>query len=327
MKKNTSKLILKCFHIVLSLIILGAAIYLFVFACLKKSQFSTYSPYLYDYSSKPVLLLLVGSALAIAVSFFGIISVCQEWIRGTVIFTLFILYLLISMIALVTTAYFLSSSVDEKMLSNLRIDMATYESNKMIVDNLQVQLSCCGIKDFTDWTEFLDYIPGSCCHSPAFCDSSELSKLHLAGCYTALKDIVEYSVTIIFFVLVGLAVVEIGSIVTSIFLVICLKRERKGGNGNSGSDSVQLPRIQNPLGYNTTPSVIVTSPQGTADKPLEPIYIRRPMERPIMLAYRSPHENYLHGPPQYRFDSRRISFTNSERGKRTPHVYDSSRYS
>ncbi|XP_015110114.1 tetraspanin-7 isoform X2 [Diachasma alloeum] len=273
MKKNTAKSFLKWFHIFLSLIILSAAIYIFVFTCLMKPKLSTYLPYLYDYSSKPVLFLLVGSALAVAVSFVGIISVWQEWIRGI------------------------------------------------------VTLSCCGLKDFTDWAEFLDYIPGSCCQSPAFCDTSEVSKLHLAGCYTALKDIVEYSVTMIFVVLVGLAIIEICSIISSIFLVACLRRERKGENDNSARDSIQLPRVHNPLGQNATPSITITSPGGTADEPLEPVYVRRPIERPIIFAYRSPHEDYLHRPPQYRFDSRRISFTNNKQGKHTPHVYDSSRYS
>ncbi|XP_015110116.1 uncharacterized protein LOC107036581 isoform X3 [Diachasma alloeum] len=193
--------------------------------------------------------------------------------------------------------------------------------------SLIILLSCCGLKDFTDWAEFLDYIPGSCCQSPAFCDTSEVSKLHLAGCYTALKDIVEYSVTMIFVVLVGLAIIEICSIISSIFLVACLRRERKGENDNSARDSIQLPRVHNPLGQNATPSITITSPGGTADEPLEPVYVRRPIERPIIFAYRSPHEDYLHRPPQYRFDSRRISFTNNKQGKHTPHVYDSSRYS
>uniref|UniRef100_A0A6V7J2X3 Tetraspanin n=1 Tax=Bracon brevicornis TaxID=1563983 RepID=A0A6V7J2X3_9HYME len=70
-------------------------------------------------------------------------------------------------------------------------------------------MKCCGADDYMDWYKTVGYIPGSCCQSIAFCDENEVLKLHLGGCDSSLKNLVEYYAKIIFFVLVGLGIIEV----------------------------------------------------------------------------------------------------------------------
>ncbi|KAK0080150.1 hypothetical protein PV325_000381 [Microctonus aethiopoides] len=99
------------------------------------------------------------------------------------------------------------------------------------------------------------------------------------------------------------------SIVSSLLLVYSLKNK---GHEESETDeqSVQIPRINNPLGQ-VTPDpnssslsfVIGNVPEDNYRFPTYN-YVRRPSERNFIINHRNRHENYLQSPPQQRYDRR-----------------------
>ncbi|KAK0090579.1 hypothetical protein PV326_004087 [Microctonus aethiopoides] len=102
---------------------------------------------------------------------------------------------------------------------------------------------------------------------------------------------------------------RIVSIVSSLLLVYSLKNK---GHEESETDeqSVQIPRINNPLGQ-VTPDpnssslsfVIGNVPEDNYSFPAYN-YVRRPSERNFIINHRNHHENYLQSPPQQRYDRR-----------------------
>ncbi|KAK0174438.1 hypothetical protein PV327_010207 [Microctonus hyperodae] len=98
--------------------------------------------------------------------------------------------------------------------------------------------------------------------------------------------------------------------IISSLLFICSSKNKEREESVADEQSVQIPRINNPLRQITSDSnlsslsfIIENTPEDNYHLPTDN-YIRRPSERNFIINYRNRHENYLRSPPQQRYDRR-----------------------
>ncbi|XP_044015105.1 CD151 antigen-like [Aphidius gifuensis] len=242
-----------------------------------------YKIYLEKFYKKPVLFLLVGSVMLAAAGILGIISAVQNWKQGIIAFSLCIIYLLVSMIALGVTIFFLSKNSKNTMFQQLDQHMQNYSQHKEAIDNLQSNLPCCGINYYSDWINISGEIPGSCCESTNSCDETEINISELpSGCFGNLNKLLNYYGEILVIVLIVLGGIEIFTLLFSWLFIRSLNNQRRKKSirfaNNHINNSVELPRINNPLG-----KITITRPQRKLklQKIPEPIFIKHSSEIPV----------------------------------------------
>ncbi|KAK0160453.1 hypothetical protein PV328_007862 [Microctonus aethiopoides] len=322
MKNYQIGISLKNVHILACIFLIAIAILVFLDVLIIQSNIISLKPYLKFHVSKPLSLLLLGSILLIGTGFLGILSGINNWRAGLQTFVIIIFCMFISMVGLSIVFYCTSKTADDAMYYRLTEHIRNYSINSYDLDNVQLHLSCCGVSNFIDWNETLGFIPGSCCNSNTTCNFDNIV-LHRDGCYSALKAFLDNYTEKIIIVLTIIGFIEtnlvsnidtricvvIVSIVSSLLLVYSLKNK---GHEESETDeqSVQIPRINNPLGQ-VTPDpnssslsfVIGNVPEDNYRFPTYN-YVRRPSERNFIINHRNRHENYLQSPPQQRYDRR-----------------------
>ncbi|XP_062855971.1 tetraspanin-7 [Trichomycterus rosablanca] len=110
----------------------------------------------------------------------------------------------------------------------------TYNSTggkSQAVDSIQISLKCCGVYNYTSWTE-TDYfkqngIPTSCCMSQDNCTPENLKNITLAdkvvyhqGCFSLVTTVMEANLGIIAGISFGIAFFQL----IGVFLACCLSR-------------------------------------------------------------------------------------------------------
>ncbi|KAL4631614.1 tetraspanin-7-like isoform X2 [Arapaima gigas] len=99
------------------------------------------------------------------------------------------------------------------------------------VDTIQMSLKCCGVKNYTDWSETNYFktngIPSSCCKDPTNCTDEVRKSLEKAagavystGCFLLVTVVMESNLGIIAGISFGIAFFQL----IGIFLACCLSR-------------------------------------------------------------------------------------------------------
>uniref|UniRef100_A0A8D3AQH7 Tetraspanin-7 n=1 Tax=Scophthalmus maximus TaxID=52904 RepID=A0A8D3AQH7_SCOMX len=105
------------------------------------------------------------------------------------------------------------------------------DSSSTAVDTIQQSLHCCGVKNYTDWSDTAYFkekgIPASCCKESAKCDPETLKDLDKAenevyttGCFAMVTSVMESNLGIIAGISFGIAFFQL----IGIFLACCLSR-------------------------------------------------------------------------------------------------------
>ncbi|XP_058505500.1 tetraspanin-7 isoform X1 [Solea solea] len=103
------------------------------------------------------------------------------------------------------------------------------DSSSSAVDAIQRSLHCCGVNNYTDWSETTYFathgIPASCCRSDAVCTENNLRVLATAadlvysqGCFTVMTQTVEANLGIIAGISFGISCFQIIGIFLACFL-------------------------------------------------------------------------------------------------------------
>lgn len=194
---------------------------------------SLLEPYLTNDST----ILLSISMFVILCSSFGLISIIQRSYAG-VITALAILVLVLCF----TDLYVISGQrVKNYLFTN---DLHNLLFNAMNIENfafhlMQNRLSCCGINDYTDWINVINFVPGSCCGSSLVCNIDD-PLLYQEGCMRPIESILSKNYENTINVIVALNVVGIGELFAG-FCYSYLLREPKQNKPNYYGT---IPRVQ-----------------------------------------------------------------------------------
>ncbi|XP_024941110.1 tetraspanin-9 isoform X2 [Cephus cinctus] len=273
-----------------------------------KILFFVHEEYLDYYLDKPVIVLCFGFVSLVLIGWLGVISVSQNYLNGIITFSVLLFgeFLLVITLAGVgaTTINFAAAATYKALEEH----MSNYTYNAASVNLLQSDLSCCGINGSDDWITLLGSIPGSCCNSNSTCEATHVN---FPGCYTTLTSLMNNFIWLLFTVLIVLGIIKITIMALSYILIRKLQNSDKDATTDLTNNRTEIPRVQNPLARIHKPE---EEPKENAknnsiarnDQSPRNTYVRHSTQRPIMLNYRSRHENYLNAPAQLRFDRRYI---------------------
>lgn len=104
------------------------------------------------------------------------------------------------------------------------------------VDSLQTQLMCCGVKDYTSWTQTPWFtsnnntVPRSCCKNSTLCTGSmdQPDLLNVKGCEPALESLLHDVINYAMLVTLGFAIFKLFGM-TSVCVITCRYGSRRRG--------------------------------------------------------------------------------------------------
>ncbi|XP_056638813.1 CD63 antigen-like isoform X2 [Diorhabda carinulata] len=203
---------------------------LLIVGILYKVNFSHYTDAIPDdYQSiglAPVLTIIVGSIIFV-IAFFGC---CGAFRESSCMLTTYAVILLIIFFMQIAIGIFVMVEVNNEDTFKTKVESAitkvftpviqnTDNTTKELVDLIQKEFKCCGIKSSSDWTT-----PPDTCYS----NQNSTGTLYTQGCAEAFYEFLENSLKIIGIVILTLSSLEIIGSIFSLCLSSSIKnRERR----------------------------------------------------------------------------------------------------
>lgn len=182
------------------------------------------------YTIVPAGIIFLFGILFFITGVVGFCGTCKEN-RCTlgVFFVLLAILLALELVAGSLT-YKKKDIIEESLKKNLWHAFKTYSdpdmsSSKRSFDKMQEQLECCGVDKPSDWLNFTQKIPQTCCKHRNEEDCSKLpNNIYTDGCYKALLKSFYDNLRIIFGVLLAFAVLQLFGLILAVSVLIVLKR-------------------------------------------------------------------------------------------------------
>ncbi|CAG0916885.1 unnamed protein product [Notodromas monacha] len=176
-------------------------------------KYSTFIPH--EIFSAPDILIVVG-VIIFVIAFFGCCGAIKENNCMLVTFVLLLVIIFILEIAAGITAYVMRSDLEQEIANRMNGTMELYNETDQNAptkawDEMQIELKCCGVKDYKDWNQHLSKYPKSCCGSTnldSVCEPSSPS-FHEVACLPTLTSKVNGNIAIIGGIGIGIAFVQI----------------------------------------------------------------------------------------------------------------------
>lgn len=218
----------------ISLVALGAVI---------KGYYNKYLDFLGDgVVGAPILLIVVG-VIIFFVAFMGCCGAIKESYCMTMTFAVLLALIFILELAAGIAAYVLRDDIRDTLNDNMQKTMMNYgkdgyEGVTKTWDGVQMELDCCGISSYTDWssTEFSNSsrVPDACCQEPTVdCGAGMLVKpeadaaaaIWTTGCLPKLEQQVQKNIVAVGGAGVGVAFLQILGVILACCLGKSIKKE------------------------------------------------------------------------------------------------------
>ncbi|XP_003970169.1 tetraspanin-6 [Takifugu rubripes] len=184
-------------------------------------------------TNAPYVLIGTGAAIIIF-GLFGCFATCRGSPWMLKLYAMFLTLMFLAELVAGISGFIFRHEIKAKLKVAFKNDLMSYnssDSSRSVVDTIQQSLYCCGVKNFTDWSEtpyFQDKgIPTSCCRDPTKCSPETLKDLDKAatevyttGCFTLVTNVMEANLGIIAGISFGIAFFQL----IGIFLSCCLSR-------------------------------------------------------------------------------------------------------
>ncbi|XP_061880005.1 tetraspanin 36 [Entelurus aequoreus] len=233
----TSKTIL----IFLSLVFLAAGAGLAHVGAQVLSSYGTFESFIQE--SPTLIPGVVIISISVVMFIFGLLGCCATLRESKVGLSFFFMIIMV-MFAAEVAALVLSFIYQGKINGNLERSMnnvfAKYDGQDpetKAVDLLQTQLQCCGVKNYSSWSNTTWYnshnntVPLSCCKNvTAQCTGrmDQLDLINLAGCEAKLEHLLHDVLKYAMLVILGLAIIKFFGML-SVCVITC-----RGGGRRSG---------------------------------------------------------------------------------------------
>jgi CD63 antigen len=171
-------------------------------------------------SGAAVVFIVVGSIVTV-ISFFGCCGAIKESSCMLNTFAIFLVLIVLAQIAIAVAAFVLRSKFKDVLTDSI----AKYPSDTADIkwDELQKNLTCCGVDGPSDWHSNPLYqstiLPPSCCGKMALACTDGSSNLIHTGCYQVLD---------VYYIAIGAVGLVLGLIeIMGIIFACCLSRSVK----------------------------------------------------------------------------------------------------
>lgn len=190
------------------------------------------------YLGSAIILMVVGGVILI-VAFFGCCGACTENACMMYTFGSLVALILIVEIGCTVTIFMFKDDVWTAVNGQLIEGLVKYgnEDNKGMTDSwdkLQSEMKCCGVKDYTDWSQVDTFnnsssVPDSCCTAENIgedCGNGQLNdatQIYTAGCLTKLGTVIKDNLIIVGIAGAGIVVLQL----IGVIVACCLGRRMK----------------------------------------------------------------------------------------------------
>ncbi|KAM4807531.1 tetraspanin-36-like [Rhinophrynus dorsalis] len=228
----------KTFLLLLSLVFLAAAAGLGYVGISVIVTYKQYENFLGNFYVMVPAAIILGMALVML--FIGIQGCCataQESCCGLGCFMFQISIIFAAGVVALILGLVYKDKINPELEKNMKVLFDNYDGKNVqssAVDFMQEQLSCCGRKNYTDWTETKWFatnksLPLSCCKkSSPECKGSLIpaGDLNTEGCELKLESLIHQVLRYSMFVILGFAIVELFAIIS--MCVITCRNDRNG---------------------------------------------------------------------------------------------------
>ncbi|XP_051498499.1 tetraspanin-36-like [Apus apus] len=203
------------------------------------NTYRSYDNFLQDkYALLPAVIIL---AIAVVMFIIGLIGWCSTFRESRLGLGLFLAIILIIFIAEVS-AFVLGFVYREKVKTDVQVTMRSVfekydgkSAESTVMDYLQEQLHCCGVKNYSDWTTTQWFnatgnnsVPLSCCRQEMNCTGrlDQPQELYTRGCADELESGLQSVISYAMLVILGFAIVKFFGML-SVCVLTC-RREDSG---------------------------------------------------------------------------------------------------
>ncbi|XP_026198838.1 tetraspanin 36 [Anabas testudineus] len=201
-----------------------------------------YNQFSIDVQDKVVLApAIIIIAFSVVMFLFGLLGCCatiRESKFGLSIFFLIIFLIFAAEVAALVLSFLYQNKINPELEKLLNATFSKYDGNdKEIVDNLQSELKCCGVFNYTSWlntnwsASHPNSVPKSCCiNTNGTCNGTltDLKLLHLNGCETELESIIHRVFYYAMGVILGFAILKFLGML-SVCVIACSNGSRRSG--------------------------------------------------------------------------------------------------
>lgn len=189
---------------------------------------------------------LIPAAIIIAVSvvmfIFGLVGCCatiRESKVGLSFFFLIIMVIFAAEVAALVLSFIYQGKINADLERSMNDTFSKYgeqDTETKAVDYLQTQLQCCGVKNYTSWSDTTwgishnGTVPLSCCkNSTSQCTGrrDQLDLLNVEGCEAKLESLLQGVLGYAMLVILGFAIIKFFGML-SVCVITCKTGSRSG---------------------------------------------------------------------------------------------------
>lgn len=225
---------LKTFLISYSLIFWFTGVILLAVGVWGKVSLEAYFSLASEESTNAPYVLIGTGAIIVIFGLFGCFATCRGSPWMLKLYAMFLTLVFLAELVAGVSGFIFRHEIKAKLDVAYKNAVKSYnstETSRSAVDTIQRTLHCCGVKNYTDWSETAYFkengIPASCCKDPNKCSPEILKDLNKAGpevytqgCFALVTNTMEANLGIIAGISFGIAFFQL----IGIFLSCCLSR-------------------------------------------------------------------------------------------------------
>ncbi|GAA6223038.1 tetraspanin-6 [Lates japonicus] len=184
-------------------------------------------------TNAPYVLIGTGATIVIF-GLFGCFATCRGSPWMLKLYAMFLTLVFLAELVAGVSGFIFRHEIKAKLGTAFENAVKSYngtDNSSAAVDGIQITLHCCGVRNYTDWSE-TDYfkakgIPVSCCKDNTKCSEETLkdinkagSEVYATGCFAKVTQVMEANLGIIAGISFGIAFFQL----IGIFLACCLSR-------------------------------------------------------------------------------------------------------
>ncbi|XP_077456959.1 tetraspanin 36 [Stigmatopora argus] len=204
------------------------------------NSFGTYDSFVQDehqYVLIPAVVIICISILMFAFGLLGCCATIRESKVGLSFFFLIIMVMFAAEVAVLVLSLIYQGKINGQLENSMTNTFSKYGSDTSTVDNLQTQLQCCGVSNYTSWFNTTWYqshngtVPKSCCKNNSISCTGrldQLNMLNLEGCEVKLENLLMHVLRYAMLVVLGFAIVKFFGML-SVCVIACKSGGRRSG--------------------------------------------------------------------------------------------------
>ncbi|XP_063051747.1 tetraspanin 36 [Engraulis encrasicolus] len=186
----------------------------------------------------PAAIVITVAVVMFIIGLVGCIATIKESKCGLGVFLFIILIIFVAEVAAVLCGFLFSRRIKGSLEQSMSLTFGKYDGNSAAskaVDTLQEKFECCGVTNYTNWSNTTWYrshnntVPASCCKNATGVCPKTLDQptfLNTQGCEAkvekAIQDVLSYALLVV----LGIAILKLVGMI-SICVIMC-KSDRSG---------------------------------------------------------------------------------------------------